>query len=124
MKLHYPEHHRVAKNPTVGSGPRQDEPAHGRDINAIEDSVEDLDPLPDLAPDENNRDSESQPAPPPLPQRKTPPGAGAPLTDHITEPWERGSKCFLRRFYRIILNTCLRPVESANIFRVCSRERA
>jgi hypothetical protein len=57
--------------------------------------AKDLDAYPHLEHIENIADSESKPAPPPLRGRETYPGAGAPLSDYIAGPWERGTQGFL-----------------------------
>jgi len=93
IKLHHPEHLQVAKNLTVRTSPRWVEPVQRREFNANKDSVNDLDAFPYLEHLENIADSESQPPPPPpLPRTETSPGAGAPLSDYIAEPWERDAQ--------------------------------
>ena len=56
------------------------------------DSVEDWDAFPYLEHVEIIADSESQPPPPPLTLMEIYPSAGAPLIEHIAEPWERDAQ--------------------------------
>ena len=94
IKIHHSDHHQVAcqKNPTIRRVPRRVEHAQRREFNTNTDSVEDLDMFAYLEHGENIADSESQPPPPPLPQTEANPGAGAPLSDYIAEPWERDAQ--------------------------------
>ena len=92
IKLHHTEHLQVAKNLAVCSAPRCVEPAQGREFNSNKDSGEDMDAFPYLEHVENIAVSETQPPPPPRPQTETYPGAGAPLRDHVAEPWEHDAQ--------------------------------
>jgi len=90
IKLPHPEHFQVArqKNLTIHSAPWHVEPGQHREFNCIIDQVNNLDTFPYLGQVKNIPDSESQPLAPPLSQTETYPGAGAPLCDYISDPWE------------------------------------
>jgi len=96
IKLHHSEHLQVAMNLAVRSTPQLVEPALCREFNATKDSVEDLDTFPYHEHIQNIADSESIPRPPHLLQTETDPGAGAPLSDSIAEPWERDAQGILK----------------------------
>jgi len=94
IKLHHPGDLQVArqKNLAICRSPRCIEPAQSREFNANNDSGEDFDAFPHLEHVQNIADSESKPLPAPLLQTETYPGAGAPLSDYIAEPWERDAQ--------------------------------
>jgi len=79
-------------NLTIGSVPRLVEPAHHPEFNSNTDLVEDLEKFPYLKHNENITDLKSQSVPSPLPRTDIYPGAGAPLSYHIAEPWERDTQ--------------------------------
>jgi len=95
IKFHHPEHLQVAKNLAVSRAPRRVEPAQRREFNTNNDSVEDLDAFNYLDHVENIADSECPPTPLLLPRTETYPGAGAPTSHYIAEPWERDAQGFL-----------------------------
>ena len=97
IKLLHAEHLQVIrqKNLTIRRAPQCVEPAQRREINANQDSVEDLDTFPYLEHIENIADSESQPMPRSL-WTEIYPGTSAPLIDYIAEPWERDAKGCLK----------------------------
>jgi len=97
IKQQHPEHLRVAKNLTICGGPRQVEPAQRRGFISNKDLVKDLDAFPYFEHVENIEDSECQSPPPHMPQTETNPGAGAPLSDDIAEPWESNAQGFLEK---------------------------
>jgi len=97
IKLHHPDHLQVAKNPNIRSTPQCVEPAQLCEFNTNKDSVEDLDAFPYLVHVENITDSESQPPPTHLPRTEKYPGAGAPLSEYIAEPWEPNAQGCLER---------------------------
>jgi len=94
IKLHHSEHLQVArpKNLTIHSEPRRVEPAQRREFGTNWDSVVDLDAYPYLKHIEKIADSVSQPLPPALLRTDTYPGASAPLSNYIAEPWERDAQ--------------------------------
>jgi hypothetical protein len=100
IKYHHPGHLQVAcqKNLTIRSAPQRIEPAQHREINALKDSVEDLNAFPSHEHIDNIADSKSQPPPPPLPWTETYPGASAPLSVYIAEPWELNAQGCLETY--------------------------
>jgi len=96
IKLQHPEHRQVAKNLTIRSAPGHVKTAQRREFNANKDSVKDLDSSPYLEHVENIAVLESQPLPSLLARTEPYPGAGAPRTDYIAEPWERDTQGFLQ----------------------------
>jgi len=90
IKLHHPEYPQVAlqKNLTIRNAPRCVAPVQHHEFNLNKDRLEDLDAFPYLEHGNNVTDPESQSPPPTPPQKKTYPGAGAPLSDYIAAPWE------------------------------------
>jgi len=97
IKLHHPKHLQVArqKNLTICGAPRRVDPAQCCEFNTNKDSIEDWDVFPHLEHVENIADSESPPLPPPLLRKETYPSAGAPLSNHIAEPWEHDTQGYL-----------------------------
>jgi len=86
------------RNLTIHSATRHVEPAQRHEFNRPKDSVEDWDTFDYVAHIENSTPSERQP-PPPLPRTEIDPGAGAPLIDHMAEPWERDAQgCLVTNF--------------------------
>ena len=94
IKLHHPEHLQVAyqKNLTARSMRRPVEPAQRCQSNSTKDSVDNLDPCPNLELVENIADLGAKPPPPLLPRTKSYPRAGALVSDFIAEPWNRDAQ--------------------------------
>jgi len=100
IKLHHPEHVQVPrqKHLAIHSKPRRVEPAQHHEFNSNYEPGEDLDACPYLEQVENIAVLQSQPPPPPpLLGTESYPGAGGPLSNYITEPWERDAQGCLEK---------------------------
>jgi len=82
---------------TIHSVPWHIEPAQRPELNANNDSDEDLDEFPYLEHIDNITDLESQAPRSALPLREIYPGASAPLCDYIAEPSKRNAQRCLER---------------------------